>query len=74
VSTADDWAATHAPLGSEIEMTRQRLAQLREQLLAEASAAPTPAVARALEMADIYLFLALGYLGHVDELMPFASR
>ena len=47
-----------------------RLAALRAGLLSEQSEAVSPAVGRALEMADAYLFLALGYLGHTDELFP----
>lgn len=47
-----------------------RLLALRRSLLAEEEAAPSPAVARALQMADTYLFLALSYLGYTDELFP----
>ena len=32
--------------------------------------ATTPGVAHALRLADIYLFMALGYTGHNDELFP----
>ena len=61
---------TVASLGDEVEAQRERIADLRERLLAEQSGAVSPAVARALEMADAYVFLALGYLGHTDELFP----
>jgi hypothetical protein len=47
-----------------------RLLSLRRSLLAEEQAAPSPAVARALEMADTYLFLALSYLGYTEKLFP----
>lgn len=57
-------------LGSEVEAQRVRIADARSRLLAEQAGAVSPAVARALEMADAYVFLALGYLGHTDELYP----
>lgn len=47
-----------------------RLLALRQSLLAEKESAPSPAVARALEIADEYLFLAISYLGYTDELFP----
>jgi hypothetical protein len=47
-----------------------RLLALRRTLLAEEEAAPSPAVARALEMADMYLFLAISYLGYSEQLFP----
>lgn len=47
-----------------------RLLALRENLQAERDGAMSPAVARALEMADYYLFLALGYFGYSDRLFP----
>jgi hypothetical protein len=53
-----------------VDTQRERLIALRGQMLAEQADAASPAVARALEMADAYVFLALGYLGHVDELFP----
>ncbi|MCW2722465.1 MAG: hypothetical protein QOG20_5897 [Pseudonocardiales bacterium] len=57
-------------LGEEVEAQRERIVALRDRLLAEQDGAASPAVARALEMADAYVFLALGYLGHTDELFP----
>ena len=57
-------------LGAEVDAQRTRLVALRERLVAEQAGAVSPAVARALETADAYLFLALGYLGHTDELFP----
>ena len=53
-----------------LEQTRQDLLVLRAELLRQRAAAPTPAVAPALRLADAYLFLALGYCGHSDELFP----
>lgn len=43
---------------------------LRESLLAARDNAVSPAITRALEMADTYLFLAISYLGYTDELFP----
>ncbi|HTK64746.1 MAG TPA: hypothetical protein VL595_20330 [Pseudonocardia sp.] len=57
-------------LGAAVDVQRERLLALRGQLLLERQRAVSPAVARALEMTEDYLFLALGYLGHVDELFP----
>lgn len=59
-----------AALGHGADDQQERLLLLREQLLTEMANASSPAVARALEMADAYLFLALGYTGHTDELFP----
>jgi hypothetical protein len=47
-----------------------RLLALRTQLLSEREQAMSPAVARALELADVYLFLALGYYGYTERLLP----
>lgn len=47
-----------------------RLLELREAMLEERSTAASPAVARALQMADYYLFLGLGYLGYTERLFP----
>ncbi len=44
-----------------------RLLALRRTLLSERESAPTPAVARSLEMADTYLFLAITYLGYTEQ-------
>ena len=57
-------------LGGLPDLQRERLVALRAGLLSEQAAAVSPAVEKALEMADAYLFLALGYLGHTDELFP----
>ena len=57
-------------LGGLPDLQRERLVALRAGLLSEQAVAVSPAVGRALEMADAYLFLALGYLGHTDELFP----
>lgn len=62
--------AEHAPTALGTDDALERLLGLRRDLLAEAARAPSPAVHRALEMADAYLFLALSYLGHTDELYP----
>ena len=47
-----------------------RLLALRTSLLAEKDNAMSPAVARALQLADVYLFLALGYYGYSERLLP----
>ena len=57
-------------LGPEIEAQHRRLLDLRAALQAERARAVSPAVRRALEQADIYLYLGLGYLGHCDDLFP----
>lgn len=54
----------------ELEQARQDLVALRAELHRQRAAAPTPALAHALRLADGYLFLALGYCGHNDELFP----
>jgi hypothetical protein len=61
-------------LGDDADGQRARLRGLREQLLAERAAAVSPAVERALEQADVYLFLGLTYLGETDELFPGEKR
>lgn len=48
----------------------ERLLALRRELLNERRDAESPAVARALEMTDYYLFLALTYFGYSDEMCP----
>lgn len=57
-------------LGAGADAQRERLVELRAHLARERAAAISPAVDRALEMADAYLFLALGYVGHVEEMFP----
>lgn len=54
--------------GTEDELAR--LLALRRSLLDASASAGSPAVARALEMADTYLFLGLSYLGYSEELYP----
>ena len=55
---------------ADLESTRQDLLALRAELHRQRNVAPTPGVAHALRLADSYLFLALGYCGHNDELFP----
>ncbi len=52
------------------QLQLDRLLELRAELIQEREAAASPAVARALQMADYYLFLGLGYLGYTDRLFP----
>jgi hypothetical protein len=59
----------YLPAGSDASQL-QRLLDLRESLLAEQGSAQSPAVARALQMADYYLFLGLTYFGYSDRLFP----
>jgi len=47
-----------------------RLLAIRTQLLEEQDRASSPAVARAIQTADCYLFLSLGYFGYADLLYP----
>jgi hypothetical protein len=64
MSITNDGATALAP------ETLDRLLTLRRSLLDERRAAPTPAIERALEMADYYVFLALGYAGYTNEMFP----
>jgi hypothetical protein len=57
-------------LNAEQAEQLDRLLTLRTALLAERDTAMSPAVARALELADVYLFLALGYYGYSERLLP----
>jgi hypothetical protein len=52
------------------QLQLQRLLELREAMLEERAVAASPAIARALQMADYYLFLGLGYLGYTERLFP----
>lgn len=52
------------------QLQLQRLLELREAMEEERGTAASPAVARALQMADYYLFLGLGYLGYTERLFP----
>lgn len=54
----------------ELDATRSDLLTLRAELHRQRDAAPTPAIAHALRLADAYLFLALGYCGHNEQLFP----
>ena len=54
----------------EMETARADLLRLRTDLIAQRRSAPTPGIAHALRLADVYLFMALGYTGHNDELFP----
>lgn len=57
------------PAGADSEQL-QRLLRLRDTLSGERAAAQSPGVARALQMADYYLFLGLTYFGYSDKLFP----
>jgi hypothetical protein len=46
------------------------LVDLRRKLTEARPGAASPAIARALQMADYYLFLGMTYLGYVDKLFP----
>ena len=70
-----DITASGATAGPELLTPAQReqldrLLAVRTSLLAERDTAMSPAVARALELADVYLFLALGYYGYTERLLP----
>jgi hypothetical protein len=47
-----------------------RLLELRERLLRELADPGSPGLRRALELADIHLFMALQYCGYVETLCP----
>ncbi|MAT04708.1 MAG: hypothetical protein CL424_06665 [Acidimicrobiaceae bacterium] len=66
--TVTDETATS--LGADVDAQLERLVALRGQLREERAAAVSPAVARALELAEIELFLGLTCLGYSDELFP----
>lgn len=66
----DTSEARESGLGPEVDEQRSRLVELRGKLDDERRLAVTPAVERALELADIQIFLALTYLGHSAELFP----
>jgi hypothetical protein len=59
-----------ALLNTDQKAQLERLLALREELGDEHQRAMSPAVERALELADIYLFLALGYFGYTERLLP----
>jgi len=58
------------PLGHEVTGQRTRLEELLRSVRAEQDRAVSPAVARALAMAESQLFLGLTYLGYTDQLFP----
>jgi hypothetical protein len=66
---ARDDIETALPAGADAAQL-QRLLDMRAQLLRERDLAATPAVSRALEMADYYLFLGLSYFGYSERLFP----
>lgn len=47
-----------------------RLLDIRQAMLRERAASDSPAVARALQMADYYLFLGVTYFGYSEKLFP----
>lgn len=55
---------------TEAHNSLERILAIRELLEKEAEQAISPAVARSLEMADTYLFMALSYLGYSSKLYP----
>ena len=48
----------------------ESLVELRQTLSKARIRASSPAVARALQMTDYYLFLGMTYLGYTDKLFP----
>lgn len=68
--TADDREPISDTLIAEMASPLRRLVDLRLSLLAEREAAVSPAVSAALATADVYLFLAMSYLGYTDKLFP----
>lgn len=67
--TTNDEATGQLPARADGAQLK-RLLEMRESLLTERSRAESPAVARALQMADYYLFLGLTYFGYSERLFP----
>lgn len=61
---------TATDFGVNVDAQLRRLTALRGQLREERAVAVSPAVARALELAEIELFLGLTCLGYSNELFP----
>jgi hypothetical protein len=68
LTTVDD-VDNHLPAGADAAQL-ERLLELRNVLLEEREKASSPAVARALQMADYYLFLGLTCFGYSEKLFP----
>jgi hypothetical protein len=66
--TIDD-VQSHLPAGADAAQL-DRLLELRSALLQEREKASSPAVGRALQMADYYLFLGLTCFGYSEKLFP----
>lgn len=64
-----DENASPLPSGADAAQLR-RLLDIRQAMLQERADSASPAVARALQMADYYLFLGLTYFGYSDRLFP----
>ena len=69
MTTNDEATSGQLPAGADGAQLN-RLLEMRGHLLTERSRAESPAVARALQMADYYLFLGLTYFGYSDKLFP----
>jgi hypothetical protein len=67
--TSVDVDGTSLPSGADVAQLA-RLLDLRRTLLREREESASPAVGRALQMADYYLFLGLTYFGYSDKLFP----
>lgn len=60
-----------SPLPSGADAAQlERLLDIRQAMLQERASSASPSVARALQMADYYLFLGLTYFGYSDKLFP----
>jgi hypothetical protein len=68
LTTGDD-IESRLPAGADAAQL-DRLLRLRETLLQEREQSSSPAVARALQMADYYLFLGLTCFGYSEKLFP----
>lgn len=68
--TSDDITILEQSLPPEARSSLERLLAIRDSLQDEARDAISPAVARSLQMADTYLFMALSYLGYSSKLYP----
>lgn len=68
--TSDGMDLPERCLFPEASNSLERLLAVRESLHKEVQEAISPAVARSLQMADTYLFMALSYLGYSSKLYP----
>ncbi|QSE87426.1 hypothetical protein JWS13_01990 (plasmid) [Rhodococcus pseudokoreensis] len=69
MTTLSDTYTSPLPSGVDADQL-ERLLEVRRALQRERATASSPAVGRALQMADYYLFLGLSYFGYSEKLFP----